>query len=78
MIQIRAYIYKLVLNNYRMARKSNKQKLEEFSNWPIMTVEAIENSRDNSGMYEYQRTSGREFGYTLFWSSRRGGVWVKA
>ena len=58
-------------------KKSNLQKLMESSGWPVITQKELENSRDNSGMYEYQLTTGREFGYRMYWSPRRGGVWVK-
>jgi hypothetical protein len=61
----------------KMSRKSNLQKLKECSGWPVMTKKELENSWDNSGMYEYQLTTGHEFGYRMYWSARRGGVWVK-
>jgi hypothetical protein len=60
-----------------MGRKSNKQKIAEESGWPIISRDKLEHSFDNFGMYEYEPTSGRMYGYQMYWSSRRGGVWVK-
>jgi len=55
-----------------MGRKSNVQKIAEESGWPIITRSELDKQ-----FPEYEATSGEMYGYRMYWSTRRGGVWVK-